>query len=143
MLRQGVIETLGRSRFLRQLESPDMPALPEEHRTRLLTRLGAVMRLLQVMLTSLPDSDELHARAVTFVQEHYRTITSFIEMKQGDLDGLHEVAIMVAVLAHTVQVPRPGLVLAEHEEYRRVVNELFERYAREMLPPQAVRFPGA
>jgi hypothetical protein len=149
LLDRGVVEKLGRARFLVALEDGDAPTPDARDRERLMAGVGGVLRLLDVMLARLPLNADLRAQADAFLRAHARTLAQFVESRQGDLEGLEEVGAAVALLAHNVgakgsgvlgRTAPPSSLAPAQDEYRRLVNALFERFAVELLPPLAVRF---
>ena len=163
LLDRGVVEKLGRTRFLAQLEDSDMPSLAPEYRADLMCNLGYVLRLLEVVLSKLALNAELGPQVKEFCRVHARTLMQFIETRQTDLQGLEEIGVVVAVLSQGVGVrgrtsssstlgtfgmmggpssSAPSMAAPQQDEFRRLVNDLFEKFAVELLPPYATRLPG-
>ena len=148
LLDRGLVDKLSRTRFLVALEDGDMPSLDAGRKEDLMDNMGCVLRLLQVMLAKLALNADLRPQVQEFLRRHTRVLLQFIEARQGDLRGLDEVGVVVGLLAHSVGVKGSGVLghaapaslAPAQDEYRRLVNDLFERFAVELLPPYAVRF---
>jgi len=153
LLDRGVVDKLSRTRFLVMLEDGDVPSWEGggeggRGKEELLGNMGGVLRLLATMMGRLEGNVEVGPQVDGFLKRHSRVLLQFVEGRQWDLRGLEEVGVLVGLLAQTVGgkgsgvlgVGVPTSLGPAQDEYRRVVNDLFERFGVELLPPLAVRF---
>lgn len=148
LMERGVVEKLSRTRFLVLLEDGDVPSREGGRKGELLENLGGVLRLLATMMGRLEGNVEIGPQVDAFLRRHSRVLLQFVEGRQGEVRGLEEVGVLVGLLAQTVGGKGSGVLGSgmptslgpAQDEYRRVVNDLFERFGVELLPPLAVRF---
>eukprot|EP00624_Nannochloropsis_granulata_P003489 evm.model.NODE_2760_length_1469_cov_26.603811.1 len=153
LLERGVVDMLSRTRFLVLLENGDVPNRGERRergtgKGELDENLAGVLRLLATMASRLEGNVEIGPLVEGFLRRHSRVLLQFVEGRLRFLKGLEEVGVLVGLLAQTVGTKGSGVLGLGaptplgpvQDEYRRVVNDLFERFGVELLPPLAVRF---
>ncbi|GAB5029933.1 nucleoporin 205-like protein [Nannochloropsis oceanica] len=153
LLERGVVDLLSRTRVLVLLENGDVPirggGREGGRRKEVLDEnLAGVLRLLATMASRLEGNVEIGSQVEVFLRRHSRLLLQFVETRQVFLSGLEEVGVLVGLLAQTVGTKGSGVLGLGaptplgpvQEEYRRLVNGLFERFGVELLPPLAVRF---